>query len=456
MASLKFSNNSKVQNISEKGAIYNDTTGTLLMKFKRNGIRDIEKISDAMNELRNKQIEEGIFSFDCFTDSGSNTESNLSIELSGEKRACSIWSVNHYLGLNRHPYVIEKSIDAAREFGTGCGTSAISGGMNLLHKKIESRLKDWLNAESIMLFPTGFTANMGLLAAICQAGDCVLIDDESHASIRDGVRLSPAKKWVSFDHNSIQDLEQKLEIAKNSETGKSIVVVESVYSMSGDICPLKKLVELKSKYDFLLVVDEAHSFGLYGHHGKGLCQQEGVLDKVDFLTSTFSKATASIGGFVATKQKYVSYLQWSSNAFAFQACFPPADAATILAAMDVLENEPSTIETLHANNLYMRQQLVRQGFDLGNSESPIIPVYIPNTKKLLRVCFDLYKGGVFSVPISYPVVRESEGRIRFIVNTNHTKEQIDRVVSLLSEMAIKYDLLADQEKLHKTQHYSAA
>lgn len=427
--------------------IYGDTTGTLLMKFKRDGERDIELISTAMEDLRQKQIAEGIFSFDCFTDRGSDTQSRLALEHGGESRECSIWSVNHYLGLNRHPYVIQKSSEALHAFGTGCGTSAISGGMNALHKQIEHKLQQWLSAEAIMLFPTGFTANMGLLAAICQAGDHVLIDDESHASIRDGIRLSPARKWVSFAHNSIADIEAKLIAARDSGSGRSIVVVESAYSMSGDICPLKQLVALKDKYEFLLMVDEAHSFGLYGEHGAGLCQQEGVLDKVDFLTSTFSKATASIGGFVATKSRYVSYLQWSSNAFAFQACFSPADAGTILAAMEVLETDDSIVARLHANNRYMRQRLKAIGFDLGHSESPIIPVYIPNTQKLMRVCFELFKGGVFSVPIGYPMVREHEGRIRFIVNANHTRAQIDATCDLLGKLAASYDLLSDQQAL---------
>ena len=431
--------------MTECSDIYNDTTGTLLMKFKRDGIRDIEIISEAMDALRQKQIEEGIFSFDCFTDKGSHAESNLAMEYGSTPKHCSIWSINHYLGLNRHAYIIEKSIEAVREFGTGCGTSAISGGMSQLHKQIEERLKGWYGSGGIMLFPTGFTANMGLLAAICQAGDHVLIDDESHASIRDGVRLSPAKKWITFEHNSIDAIDKKLSAAKATGTGKSIVVVESAYSMSGDICPLKELVALKKKYDFLLVVDEAHSFGLYGDHGKGLCQQEGVLDQVDFLTATFSKAAASIGGFVSTKSKYVSYLQWSANAFAFQACFSPADAATILGALDVMEREPHIIEKLHDNNQYMRSCLQERGFYLGTSESPIIPVYIPNTKKLMRVCFDLLKAGVFSVPIGYPMVGEHEGRIRFIVNSNHTREQIDHTVTMLEKMAKKYDLLNDQK-----------
>lgn len=424
--------------------IYEETTGTLLMKLKREGERDIEKLSSAMDALRQQQIDQGIFSFDCYTDKGSHTHSNLAIKESAQSRDCIIWSINHYLGLNRHPHVIERAIQAVREFGTGCGTSAISGGMNALHKQIETKLRHWLQAESVMLFPTGFTANMGLLAAICQDGDHILIDDESHASIRDGIRLSPAKKWISFRHNSIADIERKLTEAKNSGCGKTIVVVESVYSMSGDICPLKALVALKEKYDFLLVVDEAHSFGLYGRHGKGLCYQEGVLSQVDFLTSTFSKATASIGGFVALKTRYMSYLQWSANAFAFQACFSPADAGTILGAMEVLEADESIIEKLHANNTYMRNQLLSMGFYLANSKSPIIPVYIPNTKKLMKVCYELFKGGVFSVPIAHPMVREKEGRIRFIVNANHTRTQIDKTSYLLHELALKYDLLQDQ------------
>lgn len=424
--------------------LYHETTGTLLLKLKREGERDVEKISFAIDELRQQQIKEGIYSFDCFTDKGSQTHSKLAMTLDGPPQECSIWSINHYLGLNRHPYVIQKAIEAVNEFGTGCGTSAISGGMNILHKKIEAKLRDWLGSESIMLFPTGFTANMGLLAAICQHNDHVIIDEESHASIRDGIRLSPAKKWISFTHNSLTDLENKLIAARDTASGKSIVVVESIYSMSGDICPLNELVALKNKYKFLLIVDEAHSFGLYGDHGKGLCQQEGILSHVDFLTSTFSKATASIGGFVATKSRYVSYLQWSANAYAFQACFTPADAATILAAMEVLERQPEIIAKLHKNNFYMRNKLLKTGFYLGNSQSPIIPVYIPDTNKLMKVCFELFKQGVFSVPIGYPMVKENEGRIRFIVNSNHTTSQIDHVVNLLSNMAEKYDLLKDQ------------
>lgn len=428
--------------------IYEDTTGTLLMKLKQKGSRNIDDIAQAMDDLREKQLEEGIYSFDNFTNNGSNNYSGMATRLDEKPRDCIIWSINHYLNLNRHPYVIDKSIEAVRKFGTGCGTSAISGGMNTLHKKIEERLAGWYNKD-IMLFPTGYTANMGSLAAISQKEDHILIDSESHASIRDGIKLSPARRWITFDHNSIEDIKSKLQTAQNTCKGKVIVVVESVYSMSGDICPLKQLVALKGEYDFLLFVDEAHSFGLYGENGKGLCHQMGVLDDVDFLTSTFSKATASIGGFVATQRKYVSYFQWSANAFAFQACFSPADAGTILAAMDVLEQEPELIDNLHKKNFYMRNKLLNAGFDLGLSESPIIPVYISDTKKIINFCFELQKKGVFSVPIAHPMVGIHEGRIRFILNGNHTYKHIDKTVKILEYLAKKYNIFDGQKDMRE-------
>lgn len=425
--------------------IYRDTTGTLLMKLKRAGITDIDQIADSMDALRTSQKNGGIYSFDNFTERGSDAHARMYSELGGQNRECTVWSINHYLGLNRHPDVIEAATNAVREYGTGCGTSAISGGMNTLHKTIEKKLSEWTGKPGIMLFPTGYTANLGVIGAICQAGDHVLIDGESHASIRDGVRVSRAKRWIEFEHNSLEDLEDKLRLASETGSGRCIVVVESAYSMSGDICPLRELVALKERYKFLLLVDEAHSFGLYGPHGQGLSYELGVLDKVDFLTSTFSKATASIGGFVATESRYISYFQWGVNAFAFQACFSPSDAATIIAALQVLEREPEIIQDLHNKNDYMRTLLRKRGFDLGASRSPIIPIYIKDTAKLLRTCFDAYSMGVFSVPIAHPMVRAHEGRIRFILNARHTRDHIDHTVDVLTSLARKYELFSDQE-----------
>ncbi|MBH1929247.1 aminotransferase class I/II-fold pyridoxal phosphate-dependent enzyme [Serratia rubidaea] len=430
------------QDVSDDEDIYRNTTGTLLMHLKRSGIRDVEVIAEQMDALRHRQSREGIYSFDAFSCRGSDAASPVATSLEEAPRDCSIWSTNLYLGLNRHPKVIASAVEAVRQMGTGCGTSAISGGMNILHRKIEATLQRWFNKEAVMLFPTGFTANLGTLAALCQEGDCVLIDEESHASIRDGIRQSPARRWVTFQHNDIEDLARKLGEAQQTCRGKTIVIVESAYSMSGDICPLAELVQLKQRYNFLLFVDEAHAFGIYGDGGRGLCQQAGVTEQVDFIASTFSKAAASLGGFVAMSRRYASYLQWSANAYAFQACFTPADAAAVLAALEIIETEPEIGRELHEKNRYMRAQLQKAGFDLRNSQTPIVPIYIPDTRKLLKTCFELYKNGVFSVPVAHPMVAEHDGRIRFIVNARHSYQQIDQTVALLAELAEKHALFA--------------
>ncbi|WP_455821276.1 aminotransferase class I/II-fold pyridoxal phosphate-dependent enzyme [Pseudomonas cerasi] len=420
---------------SEENHIYSTTTGTLMLKMKKAGITDVELISQEMDKLRHQQIEAGIFAFDTFTCKGSDALTEVADEIGGETRQCSVWSTNLYLGLNRHPEVIKNVIQAVSTYGTGSGTSAMSGGLCLLHRKIEEKVGKMLNKESVMLFPTGFSANMGALAALCGKEDHVLIDAESHASIRDGIRLSGAGKWITFQHNSLQSLTEKLEDATQTCKGKIVVIVESAYSMSGDICPLADVVKLKDRFNFLLFVDEAHSFGIYGEGGRGLCYREGVIDRVDFITSTFSKATASIGGFVAMPRRYTSYFQWSANAYAFQACFTPGDAAAILAALNIIENDDSIVNSLHEKNLYMRKRLKQAGFDLRNSVTPVIPIYISDTKKLIKTCFELYKRNIFSVPISYPMVSQEDGRIRFIVNARHTHEQIDKTVDALSELA---------------------
>ncbi|MEN4758134.1 aminotransferase class I/II-fold pyridoxal phosphate-dependent enzyme [Pantoea agglomerans] len=429
-------------NNSEDNNIYRNTTGTLMLKMKKAGITDVELISQEMDKLRSQQVEAGIFAFDTFTCNGSDALTDVADEIGAESRQCSVWSTNLYLGLNRHPEVIKSVIDAVSTFGTGSGTSAMSGGLCLLHRKIEEKVSNMLNKESVMLFPTGFSANMGALAALCGEEDHVLIDAESHASIRDGIRLSGAGKWITFAHNSLQSLREKLEASEKTCKGKIVVIVESAYSMSGDICPLTDIVKLKDRFNFLLFVDEAHSFGIYGEGGRGLCYREGIIDRVDFITSTFSKATASIGGFVAMPHRYTSYFQWSANAYAFQACFTPGDAAAILAALNIIENDNSIVFSLHEKTRYMRGRLNQAGFDLRNSETPVIPIYINDTEKLIKTCLDLYKRDIFSVPISYPMVSQEDGRIRFIVNARHTHEQIDRTVDALSELAKKNALFS--------------
>jgi 7-keto-8-aminopelargonate synthetase-like enzyme len=405
--------------------------GYVMKKLVEEGTTDFDKIAGVLHDLKVMQNKEGLFSYDRFTERGSDSQATVITEFNDSKKDCILWCLNHYLGLNRNPRVIAKTKEIVETFGTGCGTSAMSGGMSTLHKRIESRIASMLGKERAMLFPTGYTANLGAISAIPGKNDLILFDHEAHASIIDGCRLS-GKQWLAFHHNDVANLEAKLQ-RMQSKYENILVVVESAYSMSGDLCPIKEIVALKKKYRFNLYVDEAHSFGLYGQGGKGYCHEQGVMDEVDFVMSTLSKATASIGGFVATKEKYCTLMQFYANAYMFQACLSPADAGAVLASLDEIETDEGLLRGLHEKTAYFRGKLAALGFDLGTSQSPIVPIYVPDLKTLYAFGKSLYTDGVFSVSVAYPAVKITEGRLRFIVNASHTYGQIDRTLEIMTK-----------------------
>jgi len=381
--------------------------------------------------------------YDRYLASGPATLANVITDHSGEIKECILWNVNHYLSLNRNENVIEKATRALHQFGTGAGTSASSCGMTTLHKEIEQKISNMTGKESAVLFPTGFTANLGAISTLVGSKDLILFDRESHSSIINGIRLSKAKKTISFKHNDVADLEKKL-TRYEGQFENIFVIIESAYSMSGDLAPLKEMVHLKKMHKFYLYVDEAHTFGIYGDKGRGYCYEQGVSDEVDFIMSTLSKATASVGGFLAADKKYCSVLRFSDS-YLFQACLTPVDAAVILAALEEIENNPSLIDELHAKSSYMRNSLTSKGFDLRESKSPIIPVFIEDHNKLRLVVHDLYLAGIYSTPIFYPAVKMNQGRIRLIVNYNHTKEQIDYTVKVLEDVCRKHQVNGNEE-----------
>jgi glycine C-acetyltransferase len=411
------------------------------LKFLENqGITDIEILTARLYHHLQEQIQQATYSNDRYTEFGSDVVGTIISESSQTKNECILWCINHYLGLNRNENVIDKVCQAVKTYGTGCGTSAISGGMSSLHKAVELKLKNLIGKESVMLFPTGYTTNLGFFSAFPGKNDLVIFDRESHASLIDGIKMS-GRKWLTFKHNNISDLQIKLEkCAGNFEN--IFVVVESAYSMSGDLAPLAEIVDLKQQYKFFLYVDEAHTFGIYGKNGAGYCDQLDLVNKVDFIAATLSKATASIGGFIATKSQYIPLLQWRAKTYIFQACLTPPDAATVLASLEEIENNPRIIATLHENNKYMRGKLISLGFDLGKSQSPIIPIFFPDEAKIMALNKELFANGIFSVTLFYPIVKPKEGRIRFIVSSAHTKAQIDKTVDILYELSIKHNILS--------------
>jgi glycine C-acetyltransferase len=407
--------------------------------LNKDGIYDLRAIAKEFYEQKTHLDKLGQWTHDRYLKQSSHARAKVRTESSPNFKACSIWSINHYLGLNRHPYVIKKAQEATALYGTGCGTSAMSGGHSQLHKDLQKRFAQILSKEECLLFPTGFTANTGTIAALCKGSETlIIIDRDSHASIIDGCRASQSK-YIPFKHNSVQDLEQKLKRYSTKHVNL-LVVIESAYSMEGDIAPLEKIVALKEKYNFLLYVDEAHTFGFYGENGSGLCNHLGMADDVDFIMTTLSKSTASIGGIVATSKEFATFLRWSTS-YLFQAAIPAADVAVANACLDLISTQPEMIESLWAKTHYLRQRLLDLGFDIGKSESPVIPVYIRDSDILKKMEKELYKQGVFTIAIQYPIVKVSEVRFRFIVNNSHTQRDIDHLISVLYDLGIKYNLI---------------
>jgi len=417
-----------------------NSIGEVLVYLKKENITKIDERAKIIQDFVDAENIATGNAYDRYLEKGASTLTNVITEHSGIKKECILWCVNHYLSLNRNSNVIEKACSAMKQFGTGSGTSAASLGMSSLHKTLEKRVAKLLGKEDVVLFSTGFTANLGSISYIAGNKDMIIFDRECHASIIDGIKLSNAK-WITFKHNDLADLEEKLNKYEGEGSYQNIfVVVESAYSMSGDLAPLIEIASLKKLYRFYLYVDEAHTFGIYGEKGQGYCYDQGVTDEVDFIISTLSKATSSIGGVFAAKKEYCSLLRWS-NLYMFQACLTPVDAAVVLACLDEIEDNPFMIKELHAKNQYMRDLLLSKGFNLGNSKSPIIPIMINDPSKLRLVVNELYHEGIYSTPVVYPAVKVKEGRIRLILNYSHTMEQIDYTVEVLGKICKKHQII---------------
>ena len=414
--------------------------GQIREKCKESYITNIQDIASMYHQQKNIQIKDGTLCYEMITEKGSSAVGVMTHYSTKEQQESIIWSINHYLALNRHPKVIESAKKALDEYGAGCGTSAISGGHNRLHKDLEERLAKLFQKERAVLFSTGYSANVGAISALAKGkNSLILFDRESHASIIDGCRLAGCK-YLPFRHNSMNDLERKLK-RYGSKYDNVFVIVESVYSMSGNHAPLSELVKLRLQYKFLLFVDEAHSFGIYGKDGAGRCQELGLSDDVDFIMTTLSKSTASIGGVVVAKKEFITLIQSQANAYMFQASLPPADTAVVLTALDIIRDEKTIVESLWKNTDYFRSKVKKMGFDIGIGQSPIIPIYIRDIDILLSMGKDMLNQGIFTTSVTYPAVHQNEGRFRFILNASHTKEHIDKTLDVLEALGVRYEVI---------------
>jgi 8-amino-7-oxononanoate synthase len=328
---------------------------------------------------------------------------------------------NNYLGLTTHPKVKEAAKQAIDRFGTSCTGSRFANGTLEMHEDLERELADWVGKEAGLVFSTGMQTNLGTISGLVGRSDVVILDKEDHASIVDGARLSFGEV-KRFRHNDMADLERVLQ-SLPEDKGR-FIVVDGLYSMGGDLAPLPEILDLCEKYTARLMVDDAHAFGVMGC-GRGTAAHFGVTERVDLIMSTFSKSLASLGGFIAGDEQIIHYIKHHARSLMFSASIPPSNAAAALAALEVIRTEPERIERVNQIGAYMRAELTRLGFNIGESVSPIIPIMIGDDIRTAFMWKGLFDAGVFVNPVISPGVPQGEQLLRTSYMATHTDDQLN-------------------------------
>jgi len=346
---------------------------------------------------------------------------------------------NNYLGLTHHPAVLEAAEAALHKYGSGCTGSRFLNGTLDLHEKLEAALAEFLGKEACLVFSTGYQANLGLVSGLVGRGETVFLDKLDHASIVDGAKLSFGEV-VRFNHGNLAALERKL--AQNDNTRGAMIVVDGVYSMEGDIADLPGLSALAQKFGVALAVDDAHSIGVLGPSGAGTSDHFGITSDVDLIVGTFSKSLASIGGYVAGDEYVIHYLKHHCRPLIFTAALPASNTAGVLAALEILRTEPERRAALWENTRRLQDGLRSLGFDIGATETPIVPVLIGPLDKTLVFWRRLFDAGVFTNPVVPPAVPPSQCRLRASVMATHTAEQIDFALDVFAGVGRGLGVLA--------------
>ncbi len=347
----------------------------------------------------------------------------------GGKRMIMVGS-NNYLGLTNHPKVKEAAIEAVRKYGTGCAGSRFLNGTLDIHVKLEEKLARFMRKEAALVFSTGFQVNLGVISALVGKDDLVIIDKMDHASIIDGCRLAFGEV-KRYKHNDTTDLERAL--LDNNGRGK-LVVVDGVFSMEGDIVNLPEVLSLSEKYNARLMVDDAHGIGVLGRTGRGTAEHFDVEDRVDLLMGTYSKSLASIGGFVAGDRGIINYIKHFARSLIFSASPPPASVASVSAAIDIIENEPERIQKLWENTNKMLKGFKEIGFDVGSSQTPIIPVIVGDDEVAFKMVMMLQEEGIFANVAVSPAVPPGKALIRTSYMATHTPEHLEMVLEAFKKV----------------------
>ncbi|SDF03205.1 serine palmitoyltransferase [Mucilaginibacter pineti] len=351
---------------------------------------------------------------------------------------------NSYLGLTNHPKIKEASKKAIDKYGTGCAGSRFLNGTLDIHIELENRLAEYVGKEAAVLFSTGYQVNLGVLSCITGRNDYLILDEYDHACIIDGSRLS-FSKVLKYAHNDMDDLQRKLALLP--EEAVKVIAVDGIFSMEGDIVKLPQIVELADQYGANIMIDDAHSLGVIGNKGAGTASHFGLTDDVDLIMGTFSKSLASLGGFIAADKDTVDYIKHRGRSLMFSASMTPGSVASVLSALEIMESEPERMQKLWDNTHYAMKLLLDEGFDLGPTESPILPIYVRDNEKTFLVTKQLQAAGIFVNPVVSPAVPSDSSLLRFSLMATHTFEQIDEAVDKLAKVFKEVGVTSIKEKI---------
>lgn len=377
-------------------------------------------------------MEAGVYPYFRAITSKQGTE----VEMEGHKVL--MFGSNAYTGLTGDQRIIDAAKAALETYGSGCAGSRFLNGTLDLHVQLEKELAEFEGKDEALCFSTGFTVNAGVIATVVGRGDYIICDDRDHASIVDGRRLSFARQ-LHYKHNDMEDLENILKTLPHDAI--KLIVVDGVFSMEGDLCKLPEIIELKHKYNCSVMVDEAHGLGVFGKQGRGVCDHFGLTDEVDLIMGTFSKSLASIGGFIAGDKDTINYIRHTCRTYIFSASNAPAATAAAMEALHIIKQEPERIKTLWEATNYALRRFREEGFEIGETESPIIPLYVHDIDKTFMVTKMAFDAGVFINPVIPPACAPQDTLVRFALMATHTKEQVERGVQVLTKIFKELDII---------------
>jgi len=389
-------------------------------------------------QVANMLREKGLYPYFRPIESAQDTE-----VLIDNKRVLMFGS-NSYLGLTNHPKIKEASKKAIDKYGTGCAGSRFLNGTLDIHIELENRLATLVGKEAAVLFSTGYQVNLGVLSCITGRNDYIILDEYDHACIIDGSRLS-FSKVLKYAHNDMNDLQRKLALLP--EEAVKVIAVDGIFSMEGDIVKLPEIVQLADQYGANIMVDDAHSLGVIGHNGAGTASHFGLTKDVDLIMGTFSKSLASLGGFIAADKDTVDFIKHRGRSLMFSASMTPGSVGSVIAALDIMESEPERIQKLWDNTNYAMKLLLDEGFDLGPTESPILPIYVRDNEKTFLVTKQLQAAGIFVNPVVSPAVPSDSSLLRFSLMATHTFEQIEEAVEKLTKVFKEVGVTSVKEKI---------